>query len=82
MGRVRLRALRAVVSEFGVAELCDTLLVRPFLMYAFAALLGGVLAGVLAGKLAADVIFYALAIPAYEWHRRRAGAPQVQAVEP
>src|SRR5262245_10471871 len=58
-------ALRDVVSEFGAAEAVDTLFARPLLMYAFAAPLGSLVAGVLIGKLAADVVFYALAIPAY-----------------
>jgi hypothetical protein len=64
-------AVRAVVAEYWLAEACDTLLVRPLLIYACTASLGGVLAGVLIGRLCADVVFYALAIPAYELHRRR-----------
>ena len=66
-------AVREVVTEFGAAEAVDTLFARPLLMYAFVATLGSVLAGVVVGKLAADVVFYALAIPAYElreWRRR------------
>jgi hypothetical protein len=59
-------AARGVVSEFGAAEAFDTLVVRPLLMYAFVALLGSLLLGAAAGKLVADVVFYALAIPAYE----------------
>jgi hypothetical protein len=65
-------AIRRVVGEFGIAEVCDTLLLRPLAMYACSAALGSVLAGVLAGKLLADVAFYALAIPAYELRRRGA----------
>jgi hypothetical protein len=64
-------AVRGVVSEFGVAEAVDTLFARPLLMYAFVAPLGSLVAGVAAGKLAADVVFYALAIPAYELRERR-----------
>jgi hypothetical protein len=59
-------AVRDVVAEFGVAEAADTILLRPLLMYAFAASLGGLIPGVIAGKLVSDVAFYALAIPAYE----------------
>jgi hypothetical protein len=61
-----------VVSEFGLAEGVDTLFARPLLMYAFVAPLGSLVAGVAIGKLAADVLFYGLAIPAYElreWRR-------------
>jgi hypothetical protein len=63
-------ALRRVVAEFGPAEAVDTLFARPLLMYAFVAPLG-LAAGVVAGKLAADLVFYALAIPAYELRERR-----------
>jgi hypothetical protein len=64
-------AVRDVVSEFGVAEGVDTLFARPLLMYAFVAPLGSLVAGVVVGKLAADVVFYGLAIPAYELRERR-----------
>ncbi len=67
-----LAAIRRVVAEFGVAEVCDTLLLRPLAMYGCSAALGNVVAGVVAGKLLADVAFYALAIPAYELRRRGA----------
>jgi hypothetical protein len=63
-------AVRDVVAEFGVAEAADTILLRPLLMYAFAAMLGGLIPGVIAGKLVSDIVFYALAIPAYELRER------------
>ena len=63
-------AVRDVVAEFGVAEAADTIFVRPALMYAFVDPLGGVLPGVIAGKLAADLVFYGLAVPAYELRER------------
>jgi hypothetical protein len=68
--RALAKAVRDVIAEFGVAELADTILVRPFLMYEFADLLGGLIPGVIAGKLAADVVFYGLAVPAYELRER------------
>ncbi len=64
-------AAREVVSEFGVAECVDTLFARPVLMYAFVAPLGSLVAGIAIGKLAADIVFYGLAIPAYELRERR-----------
>jgi hypothetical protein len=64
------RALRNVIAEFGVAEAADGILVRPALMYAFVDPLGGLIPGVIAGKLAADLVFYALAVPAYELRER------------
>jgi hypothetical protein len=65
-----LLAVRDVVAEFGVAEAADTILLRPLLMYAFAASLGGLIPGVIAGKIVSDLAFYALAIPAYELRER------------
>jgi hypothetical protein len=65
-----LGAVRDVVAEFGVAEAADTMLLRPLLMYSFAAALGGLIPGVIAGKLISDVAFYGLAIPAYELRER------------
>jgi hypothetical protein len=64
------RAVRDVVAEFGVAEAADTILVRPFLMFELVGPLGGLIPGVIAGKLAADVVFYGLAVPAYELRER------------
>jgi len=72
--RVRRRVvptLRGLVAEFGVAEIADTVVVRPLFMGLFVAALGSLVPGVVAGKLAADVVFYALAIPAYELYARR-----------
>ncbi len=70
VGASALIAVRDVVAEFGVAEAADTILLRPLLMYGFAAALGGLLPGVIAGKLVSDVAFYALAIPAFEFRER------------
>jgi hypothetical protein len=69
-GPALLGAVRDVVAEFGVAEAADTILLRPLLMYAFAAVLGGLVPGVIAGKLVSDAAFYGLAIPAYELRER------------
>jgi hypothetical protein len=60
------RTVRNLLIEFGPAELVDSLLVRPFFMYLMPSLLHDFTAGILVGKLAADVIFYGLAIGAYE----------------
>jgi hypothetical protein len=66
-----LAALRAVLAEYWLAEACDTLFLRPLIVYACTQATRSVLAGVLLGRLLADVAFYALAIPAYELRRRR-----------
>lgn len=61
---------RAVTAEFGPAELVDTLLVRPAMLWTASATLGGNPAAWLVGKLAADVVFYAVAIASFELGRR------------
>jgi hypothetical protein len=76
------RSLLAEVSDFVAAELVDTVLVRPGLIYLAAGWAGsgvagfgggtgsGVAAGLLIGKLLADVGFYAVVIPSYELRKR------------
>ena len=65
------RSLVAEVSDFLAAELADTLLLRPGLIFVAAGWAGsGVAAGLLIGKLLADVGFYALVIPSYELRKR------------
>lgn len=65
------RSLVAEVSDFLAAELADTLVVRPGLIYLAAGWAGsGVVWGLLIGKLLADVGFYAVVIPSYELRKR------------
>jgi hypothetical protein len=66
----RAGSVRALLVEFGPAEVLDSLAVRPACCAAAVALLGPV-AGVLAGKLAADLVFYAPVIATYEFARAR-----------
>jgi hypothetical protein len=54
-----------LVAEFGVAELLDTLLIRPALLLAGVWLLADPLWGLLAGKVVADIAFYAIAAGAF-----------------
>jgi hypothetical protein len=61
----RAGSFRALMVEFGPAEVLDSAIVRPACMAVATAALGPV-AGVLAGKLAADLIFYAPVIVTYE----------------
>jgi len=70
---LRRNPLRALVLEFGPAELLDTALVRPACMAGAVALLGPV-AGVIVGKLAADLVFYAPVIATYELQLKRRNA--------
>jgi hypothetical protein len=65
------RSLVAEVSDFLAAELADTLLVRPGLIYLAAGWVdSGVVGGLLIGKLLADIGFYAVVIPSYELRKR------------
>jgi len=70
------RTVRDLLIEFGPAELVDGLLVRPSSMYLATSLLGDFTAGIVAGKLAADVIFYGLAVTAYELKKRYLPMPR------
>ncbi len=62
--------LRSMVIEFGLAEVIDTLFVRPVLTYYLPALLGNLALGILAAKLIADVCFYIPAIIGYELNKK------------
>jgi hypothetical protein len=52
--------------EFMLAEILDNLLLRPYLMYLLPHYIHPYPLGFLAGKFSADIIFYTLAIVAYE----------------
>jgi hypothetical protein len=66
-------AVRALLWEFGVAEVLDSFLVRPLCMYAAVRLTGTLALGIILGKLAADAVFYAIAITFYEIGKKRRG---------
>jgi hypothetical protein len=65
------RNVRALVVEFGVAEVLDSFLIRPALMYWLPRWLHSVPLGVLTAKLAADVTFYVPAIISYELSKHK-----------
>lgn len=72
-----LATLRNTLLEFGPAELLDSLLIRPALLYAGIMLAPHLALGVTIGKLAADCCFYLLTISCFELlqrHTRRADA--------
>lgn len=64
------RTARDLAVEFGPAEVLDTVLLRPALMYLGVHVLGDLTAGVLVGKLLADVVFYLLAVAGHRAGRR------------
>ncbi|MBF9142635.1 hypothetical protein [Hymenobacter properus] len=63
--------LRALAVEFGAAEVLDSLVIRPALMYYLPRWLGHFAAGILLAKLLADVTFYIPAILSYELSKKR-----------
>ena len=65
------RNLRALVVEFGPAEVLDSLLIRPTLMVWLPRWLGSRSTGILVAKLLADVTFYVPAIISYELSKKR-----------
>lgn len=66
------RVLGAMAHDFGIAEVLDSLVIRPFATLACTAALGPA-PGVGVGKISADAVFYVLAIGFYEWRRAREG---------
>lgn len=65
------RDMLTEVSDFLAAELLDTLVLRPGLIFLAAGWAGsGVVWGLLIGKLLADVGFYAVVIPSYELRKK------------
>jgi hypothetical protein len=63
------RTLANLAVEFGVAELLDSLFLRPTLMYLAGQVVSDARLGVLIGKLAADVVFYIPTITIFELRR-------------
>ncbi|HEX8329299.1 MAG TPA: hypothetical protein VF629_17320 [Hymenobacter sp.] len=63
--------LRALAVEFGPAEVLDSFLIRPALMYLLPRWLGHFAAGIFLAKLLADVTFYIPAILSYELSKKR-----------
>ena len=63
--------IRALFIEFGFAELFDSLLIRPTLLYYFPILIGNRTLGVIAAKFVADITFYIPAIISYELSKKK-----------
>ena len=61
---------RNILIEFGPAEILDTLVIRPFLMYFFSLYAGNFAVGILLGKISADVVFYFPVVISYELRKK------------
>jgi hypothetical protein len=57
---------RNLFVEFGVAEIADSFLIRPFCMYYFITSVESTAYAIISGKLVADIFFYIPAIIGYE----------------
>ena len=61
----------ALFIEFGIAELFDTLFIRPTLMYYLPIWVENLSWGVVIAKFAADITFYIPAIVSYEFSKKK-----------
>jgi hypothetical protein len=62
---------RALFVEFGIAEIFDSFLIRPTLLYYFPIWLDNLALGVVVAKFAADITFYVPAIISYELSKNK-----------
>lgn len=62
--------IKALVVEFGVAEVIDLFIIRPALMYYLPLWIENLAFGTLVAKLLADMTFYIPAIMSYELSKR------------
>jgi hypothetical protein len=63
--------VRALFVEFGIAEVFDTFLIRPTLMYYIPIWINDLSWGVVIAKFAADITFYVPAIVSYELSKNK-----------
>jgi hypothetical protein len=63
--------VRALFVEFGIAEVFDTLFIRPTLMYYIPIWINDLSWGVVIAKFVADITFYVPAIVSYELSKKK-----------
>jgi hypothetical protein len=63
--------VRALFVEFGIAELFDTLFIRPTLMYYIPIWVNELSWGVVIAKFTADITFYVPTIVSYELSKKK-----------
>jgi hypothetical protein len=69
--RIFLKIIRALLIEFGVAEILDSLFIRPALLYYLPIWMNDLTWGLIAGKFLADITFYIPAIISFELSRKK-----------
>jgi hypothetical protein len=62
---------RALFVEFGIAEVFDSFLIRPFLMFYIPRIVGKLSLGIIIAKFLADITFYVPAIISYELSKKK-----------
>ena len=62
--------IRGIILEFGLAEILDSFLIRPFMMYVFPKLTGSMYVGIFTGKIAADIFAYIPIVISYELQQK------------
>lgn len=63
--------VRALLVEFGIAEVLDSLFIRPMLLYFFPVWMGNRTLGTVIAKFMADITFYIPAIISYELSKKK-----------
>ncbi len=63
--------VRALSFEFGIAEVIDSLFIRPTMLYFFPIWMGNRTLGTVIAKFVADITFYIPAIISYEFSKKR-----------
>jgi hypothetical protein len=66
-----LKNIRALLIEFGFAEVIDSFLIRPALMYYLPIAVNNLTWGTVLAKISADITFYIPAIIFYELSKKR-----------
>lgn len=69
-GASLLKNVRALILEFGVAEVIDSFFVRPALMYYLPIWINDLSLGILLAKTVADITFYIPAVIGYELSKK------------
>jgi len=64
------KTIRDMIFEFGLSEVLDSFIVRPFCMYWLPILIPNFAVGIFIGKVVADIIFYIPTIISYELKKK------------